>query len=259
MTQQYQLQVNQVSKQFHGNGVTTRALDQVSFNVVAGEFVCILGPSGCGKTTILRSLAGLDMPSAGTIEWHGLNGSALNLGMVFQEQSVFPWMTVAANIRFFIERDSRFSASEVDDTVSDLLQEVGLADFANFFPHQLSGGMRQRVAIARAFAHKPQVLLMDEPFVYLDYQTRLNIQQLLLQLWQRHAMTVMFVTHDIEEAVLLADRVIVMSAAPAVVKAEVPVPFERPRDLYALKQDMRLHHTVAELTDLLREEFVDGE
>src|SRR3954470_19252617 len=197
-----------------------------------GEFRVLLGPSGCGKSTLLRMIAGLDKPSSGQVLVNGevVTHPGKDRGMVFQKYTSFPWLTVADNIAYGMKINGVPEAQR-KETVNRLLQSVGLSEFANVYPETLSGGMQQRVAIARTLALRPSVILMDEPFGALDAQTRSDMQQLLLQIWDETACTILFVTHDVEEAVYLADRIFIMSSHPGTIVEDVHVPFDRPRDL----------------------------
>jgi NitT/TauT family transport system ATP-binding protein len=223
------------------------AVDSVSLDVARGEFFTIVGPSGCGKTTLLRILAGLDNATSGSIEIDVPQAAARPVNsMVFQGDSIFPWMTVWDNAAYGL-RMRRAPASIVKDVVAHYLDRTGLTHFADFYPHQLSGGMRQRVSIARAFANDPQILLMDEPFSALDAQNKLLLQEELLRIWDEHKKTVVFITHSVDEAVLLGDRIMVMTAHPGRVKSIERVPFPRPRDLMELQKTPEygaLIHTV---------------
>ena len=196
-----------------------------------GEFRVLLGPSGCGKSTILRMIAGLDFPTQGEVLMNGrrVTGPGADRGMVFQKYTSFAWLTVAGNIEYGLSIKGT-PAAERREIVSHLIEAVGLRGFENAYPHTLSGGMQQRVAIARSLAVRPQVLLMDEPFGALDAQTRNEMQDLLLRIWDETAATVLFVTHDVAEAVFLADRMYIVSARPGTIAEEIPVPFGRPRD-----------------------------
>jgi NitT/TauT family transport system ATP-binding protein len=196
-----------------------------------GEFRVLLGPSGCGKSTILRMIAGLDFPTQGEVLMNGrrVTGPGADRGMVFQKYTSFAWLTVAGNIEYGLAIKGT-PAAERREIVSHLIEAVGLRGFENAYPHTLSGGMQQRVAIARSLAVRPQVLLMDEPFGALDAQTRNEMQDLLLRIWDETAATVLFVTHDVAEAVFLADRMYIVSARPGTIAEEIPVPFGRPRD-----------------------------
>jgi NitT/TauT family transport system ATP-binding protein len=196
-----------------------------------GEFRVLLGPSGCGKSTILRLIAGLDRPDKGQVLVNGkpVTGPGRDRGMVFQKYTSFPWLSVADNVAYGM-RINGAPAAEQAKTVKHLLDAVGLSAFAKAYPDTLSGGMQQRVAIARTLAVRPQIILMDEPFGALDAQTRGEMQELLLRIWDETASTVLFVTHDVEEALYLADRIFILSARPGTIVEDVPVPFGRPRD-----------------------------
>lgn len=206
-----------------------------------GEFRVLLGPSGCGKSTLLRMIAGLDKPTSGQVLVNGevVTHPGKDRGMVFQKYTSFPWLTVADNIAYGMKINGVPEAQR-KETVDRLLQSVGLSEFANVYPETLSGGMQQRVAIARTLALRPSVILMDEPFGALDAQTRSDMQQLLLQIWDETACTILFVTHDVEEAVYLADRIFIMSSHPGTIVEDVEVPFDRPRDL-GLKEKSEFH------------------
>ncbi len=205
------------------------ALDDLTFSVTDHEFVCIVGPSGCGKTTLLKIIAGLIKPTRGNVNFDQKDADTRpHSAMVFQDLGLFPWMSIVDNVAFGLEtrgvekKIRRLKANE-------LLEKVGLSEFGASFPHQLSGGMRQRVAILRAFLTDPQLLLMDEPFGSLDSQTRLIMQEELLRIWKETRKTVLYVTHDIEEAILLGDRVLIMSGRPGRFQADIPIHFSRPR------------------------------
>jgi NitT/TauT family transport system ATP-binding protein len=206
-----------------------------------GEFRVLLGPSGCGKSTLLRLIAGLDKPDSGEVVVNDqpIHGPGKDRGMVFQKYTSFPWLTVADNIAYGLKING-VPAESRRDVVTQLIQAVGLTGFEKAYPDTLSGGMQQRVAIARTLALRPAVILMDEPFGALDAQTRSEMQQLLLHVWQESASTILFVTHDVEEAIYLADRIFIMSAHPGTIVEDVQVPFDRPRDL-DLKQRNEFH------------------
>ncbi|MBK5414860.1 MULTISPECIES: ABC transporter ATP-binding protein [unclassified Pseudomonas] len=227
------LQVDKVSLRYKkpDGGVFT-ALEQVSFEVPDQQFAVLVGPSGCGKSSLLYLTAGLAEPTSGEIYVGGqqVEGPGADRGMVFQSYTLFPWLTVRQNVEFGLKRRG-MAAAQRKEIVDYYVNEVGLAGFADNYAKQLSGGMMQRVAIARALANDPQILLMDEPFGALDSQTRLQMQQLLLRVWGNSKKTVLFVTHDIDEAILLGDRVYVMGARPGRIKQILDVPIERPRTL----------------------------
>jgi NitT/TauT family transport system ATP-binding protein len=207
-----------------------QALAGVTFEAREGEFLSIVGPSGCGKTTLLRTLAGLIGPSQGRVEWRGPNGRGrADVLLVFQENSLFPWMTVLENAAFGLEMQG--VAKEAREArARELLGRFGFTGREQAYPHQLSLGMKQRVAVIRCFLSNPAVLLMDEPFAALDCQTRLTLQQELLDLWEENHKTVVYVTHDVEEAILLSDRILILSPQPGRMIAEFRVPFSRPRE-----------------------------
>ncbi|PTT31124.1 ABC transporter ATP-binding protein [Pseudomonas sp. HMWF021] len=227
------LHVDKVSLRYKKpDGGTFTALEQVSFDVPDQQFAVLVGPSGCGKSSLLYLTAGLAEPTSGEIYVGGqqVQGPGADRGMVFQSYTLFPWLTVRQNVEFGLKRRGMLAARR-KEIVDYYVNEVGLAGFADNYAKQLSGGMMQRVAIARALANDPQILLMDEPFGALDSQTRLQMQQLLLRVWGNSKKTVLFVTHDIDEAILLGDRVYVMGAKPGRIKQILDVPIERPRSL----------------------------
>ncbi|HEX9290005.1 MAG TPA: ABC transporter ATP-binding protein [Anaeromyxobacteraceae bacterium] len=236
-----------VRKAFRTGGREVVALDGIDLDVAPGELVCLLGPSGCGKSTLLNAIAGFAPPTAGTVLANGrpVTGPGPDRAMVFQEYALFPWMTVEANVGFGLELRGE-PRQVVREKVSALLRQLGLSDFRDRFPKDLSGGMRQRVAIARVLAIDPPMLLMDEPFGALDALTRRNLQDELLRLWAELGKTVVFVTHGIEEAIYLADRVVVMTYRPGRVKQIVPVKLPRPRDTASVEFN-QLKRTVSQL------------
>jgi NitT/TauT family transport system ATP-binding protein len=227
------LEIDGLHVRYDADGRQRTAIEHVSLRVTDGEFVAIVGPSGAGKTTLLRCVAGLQRPTSGEVRLHGAPVTDVpdELAIVFQDygRSLFPWLRVRENVELPL-RHRRIPAPARRDRVASALAEVGLADAMEHYPWQLSGGMQQRVAIARAVAYQPSLLLMDEPFASVDAQTRTELQDMTLALWRAHASTVVFVTHDIDESVYLADRVVVLSRPPASVAAEVPVDLPRPRD-----------------------------
>jgi NitT/TauT family transport system ATP-binding protein len=224
--------VDNVSLRYGKGDNAVLALNGLSLDVSPQEFCVIVGPSGCGKSSLLYLIAGLEERTGGVISVGGrsVREPGADRGMVFQGYTLFPWLTVAQNVEYGLKRKG-ISGTERKGVVDYYLNEVGLASFRNHYPSQLSGGMKQRVAIARALANDPEVLLMDEPFGALDSQTRHSMQQLLLKVWEHSKKTVLFVTHDIDEAILLADRVFVMSGRPGVLRKEIAVGFARPRDM----------------------------
>jgi ABC-type nitrate/sulfonate/bicarbonate transport system ATPase subunit len=213
----------------------TRALEPVALTIGNNDFVTILGPSGCGKSTLLRIVAGLDHPTSGKVRLDGreVTGPGADRGMVFQSYTLFPWLTVRENIAFGLRE--RGMPEDKRNAVADrFIQQIGLNGFENHWPKQLSGGMQQRCAIARALANDPKILLLDEPFGALDNQTRVLMQEMLLGIWERDQKTVLFVTHDIEEAIFLGSRVLVMSARPGRIKADIKIALPHPRS-YKIK------------------------
>lgn len=251
--------VRDLTQRFISRQSETTAFENLNFAVNRGEFVCLLGPSGCGKSTLLRVIAQLQIPTSGSvlIESPKSDGGA-HLSMVLQEHGLFPWMSLARNISFPVRSGLRASKKDAEKTATEHLARVGLRDFHAHFPHQVSGGMRQRVSVARSFAMQASLLLMDEPFVFLDYQSRLSLHGLLLDLWQERKTTVFFVTHDVEEAVALADRVLVMSKHPGTLKADLPITLNRPREMFKLRSDRQFSEYVAQLSELLRIEMSDA-
>jgi NitT/TauT family transport system ATP-binding protein len=250
-TKKSKISVRNLSRTFYSpQGEKIEALKEVNLEVEdafspsgrdIGEFRVLLGPSGCGKSTLLRIVAGLDTPDSGGVLVHDqqVHGPSKDRGMVFQKYTSFPWLTVRENVEYGM-KINRVPAAQRTETADRLLKAVGLADFAGVYPETLSGGMQQRVAIARTLAVRPSVILMDEPFGALDAQTRSEMQQLLLGIWDETACTILFVTHDVEEAVYLADRIFIMSSHPGTIVEDVEIPFERPRSL-ELKEKNEFH------------------
>lgn len=229
------------------------ALNDVSLDVREGEFLCVVGPSGCGKTTLLRVIAGLEKPTAGTVDVRREDTKRPLTAMVFQENSLLPWRSVRQNISFGLDMRS-VPAPERTRIVDSYLKKTGLERFADAYPHQLSGGMKQRVALARALANGAEVLLMDEPFAAADEQTKSVLQQELLRIWDGERKTVVYVTHSIEEAISLSDRIVVMTARPGRIKTTVQVGFPRPRDIHALRADPAFGNLTYQIWNLIREE-----
>jgi NitT/TauT family transport system ATP-binding protein len=229
------------------------ALENFSLDVASGSFVMIVGPSGCGKTTLLRILAHLDTPSEGTVEVQRSDKSKPSNAMVFQGDSIFPWMTVWDNAAYGLKLRGMDKA-RIKEVVGFYLDRTGLTRFADRYPFQLSGGMRQRVSIARAFATDPEVLLMDEPFSSLDEQHKTILQQELLRIWDETRKTVLFITHSVDEAIALGDKIIVMTAGPGRIKAVIDVPFPRPRNVIELRARPDYGELVFRIWGYLREE-----
>jgi NitT/TauT family transport system ATP-binding protein len=231
------------------------AVEDASLSVQKNEFVSLIGPSGCGKSTLLRTAAGLDQPASGRIlvEGHAVDQPGADRGMVFQAYTLFPWLTVKDNILFSLKKTT-LSNAEKEDRVIQYIRLIGLEGFENSYPNQLSGGMRQRVAIARALVYQPKILLMDEPFGALDAQTRLLMQELLLEVWEKQRSTVLFVTHDVEEAILLSDRILVMTTLPGKIKAEIKIDLPRPRSVIEMETSPEFAAYKKQLLELVREE-----
>ncbi len=250
------LSIRGISRSFASarGGEPTVALQATDLAVAENDFVTILGPSGCGKSTLLRIVAGLDRQTSGEVTLAGqqIAGPGADRGMVFQSYTLFPWLTVRENICFGL-RERGWALAQQLAVADQFLNQVGLRGFEQHFPKQLSGGMQQRVAIARALANSPRILLMDEPFGALDHQTRELMQELLLGIWEAQRKTVLFVTHDIDEAVFMASRVVVMSARPGRIKLDRAVPLAHPRH-YSIKTTPAFSALKAELTEQVRVE-----
>jgi len=247
------IRIQDLTKQFSTkNGILT-AIDNLSLDIPSGKFFMIVGPSGCGKTTLLRILGGLESITSGSMEIdHGDSDKPVN-SMVFQGESIFPWMTVWDNAAYGLKMRGAPKA-EIRDVVGHYLDKTGLSKFANSYPHQLSGGMKQRVSLARAFANDPDILLMDEPFSALDEQNKTLLQEELLRIWDESKKTVLFITHSVDEAVTLGDQIMVMTARPGRAKALIEVPFERPRQVLELRASSEYGELVYQIWDSLREE-----
>ena len=247
--------IQAVSRVFEtAKGQRTQALQPVDFEVRDNDFVTILGPSGCGKSTLLRIVAGLDHATSGRVLLDGVpvEGPGADRGMVFQSYTLFPWLTIEQNIRFGL-RERGMLESAQKERAAYFIAKVGLRGFEQHFPKQLSGGMQQRTAIARALANDPKILLMDEPFGALDNQTRVLMQELLLGIWEAERKTVLFVTHDIDEAIFMANRVAVFSARPGRIKTELSVDLPHPRH-YTIKTSPEFMDLKARLTEEIRAE-----
>ncbi|OAH15911.1 ABC transporter ATP-binding protein [Streptomyces jeddahensis] len=228
------LAVSGLQKVYEGSGRRVEAVRDLTFTIEPGELVCLVGPSGCGKTTLLKCVAGLLTPTGGEVLLEGrrVSGPPPGMAVVFQEygRSLFPWMRVRENVELPLKQKSPLSRARRRELVAEALESVGLADAAGAYPWQLSGGMQQRVAIARALAYEPGVLLMDEPFAAVDAQTRADLEDLVRRLWRERGMTILFVTHDIDEAVYLGERVLVLSASPTVVQEQLKIDLPAERD-----------------------------
>ncbi len=246
------ISIKKLRKEYASAAGSVLALDDIDLSVQPGEFVCIVGPSGCGKSTLLRILAGLDKQSSGTIEVDA-KGWAVRNAMVFQESGLFPWMTVEDNVAFGLTTRG-VRAKEKAERVDGALKLVGLTKFRKHYPHQLSGGMRQRGAIARAFVTDPAMLLMDEPFAALDAQNRTLLQAELVRIWEETGKTVVYITHSIEEALLLGDRCVIMTAQPGRFKQTIDIPFTHPRDVMALSTSTEFNQMKLAIWKVLEEE-----
>jgi len=243
-----------LQKEFVTGHARIAAVEDINLAIAPGEFVCIVGPSGCGKSTLLRILAGLDRQTSGAIKVEAA-GWAVENAMVFQESGLFPWMDVETNVRFGLMTRG-VPAAEAAERVEAALKLVGLIKFRHHYPHQLSGGMRQRGAIARAFVTDPGMLLMDEPFAALDAQNRVILQAELVRIWEQTGKTVIYVTHSIEEALLLGDRTVIMTAHPGRIKKVIDVPFPHPRNLVTLAASPEFGRLKLDIWHVLEEEVM---
>ncbi|HTR83528.1 MAG TPA: ABC transporter ATP-binding protein [Reyranella sp.] len=249
------IKIDRLAKVFGEDERRTTALQDFTLSVGEGEFVCVVGPSGCGKTTMLRIVAGLEKSSSGSLAIApGADKGRPQNAMVFQEQGLFPWMTVIDNVAYGLEMRG-IGKRERQERAEPFLEMIGLTRFRNHYPQQLSGGMRQRVSIARAFVADPEILLMDEPFAALDAQNKLIMQDELLRIWEGTHKTVLFITHAVDEAIALGDRIVVMTAQPGRIKAIVPVDqFPRPRKAVELRGDPRFGALQLEIWRMLEDE-----
>lgn len=251
------LEIDRLRKAYGAGPTAFPAVEEVTLTVNTGELVCIVGPSGCGKTTLLRSIAGLIPPTSGTVALDGrvVTEPPRSMALVFQDysRSLLPWMTVHANVVLPL-RARRMPRAERDERAADVLAAVGLDGHGRKYPWQLSAGMQQRVAIARALAYEPQILLLDEPFASVDAQTRADLQDLLLDVWRRAGLTVLLITHDVDEAAYLGDRIVVLSASPARVKETIGVELPRPRDQIRTRQLPGFTHLRGHIFATVRDE-----
>jgi ABC-type nitrate/sulfonate/bicarbonate transport system ATPase subunit len=256
MKEAAKLHIHSVSKIYDSDGKDVKAIEEIDLKIGNKEFATILGPSGCGKSTLLRIVAGLIKPTRGAVrlDGHVISGPGQDRGMVFQSYTLFPWLTVKENIRFGLEI-SGMARTEQEKIAQEFVEKVGLKGFEHTYPKGLSGGMKQRVAIARALANNPSILLLDEPFGALDAQTRALMQELLTRVWEDLHQTILFVTHDVEEAIFLSDRVFVMTARPGRIKAEIDVLLERPRS-YEMKSTEAFLNLKKKALALIREEAI---
>lgn len=252
------LVISNITKIYTGRSKLVQALEEINLTIRDKEFVSILGASGCGKSTLLRIIGGLETPTTGNVSLKGMKvtGPGADRGMVFQSYTLFPWLNVEENIEFGL-KEKGIPAIERANIAHEYIQLVGLKGFEQSFPKELSGGMKQRVAIARALANDPEVLLLDEPFGALDMQTRSIMQELLLKVWQQSQKTVVLVTHDIDEAIFMADRVIVMKSRPGKIKENIEIDLPRPRDYHVRTTQAFLEYK-AQAVELIREETMKG-
>ena len=251
------LKIDNVYKEYQGRNGKTIALNGVSLDIKENEFICVVGPSGCGKSTLLNIIAGLLEPTSGTVSLDGkvIEGTGVERGVVFQQYALFPWRTVLRNVMFPLEM-KKVPKAEAEAIARKYIKSVGLEGFEKSFPKELSGGMKQRVAIARAYAANPEVLLLDEPFGALDAQTRVQLQSELLETWEKEKKTCFFITHDVDEAVILAQRVIIMSARPGRIKKIVDIDIPYPRT-QATKTDPRFLELKSEIWNQVYQECLE--
>ncbi|MCX7781829.1 MAG: ABC transporter ATP-binding protein [Negativicutes bacterium] len=255
MKEDPKIRLSNVSKEFISRTGHTVALKKINLTIPDGEFFCIVGPSGCGKTTLLRILAGLEEASSGVIDIKSTDPTRPLNSMVFQEQSIFPWMNVRDNVAYGL-RVRSIPKKQRYEIADHYISMIGLTKFADAYPHQLSGGMKQRVSVARAFANDPEILLMDEPFGALDEQNRIILQQELLRIWELTKKTTVFITHSIDEALCLGDRIMIMTANPGKIKAIINVDLPRPRDISTIRISSRYNELYQEIWLSLREEVM---
>ena len=251
------LKIDNVVKEYVGNKGKTIALNGVSLDIKENEFICVVGPSGCGKSTLLNIIAGLLEPTSGAVYLDGkkIEGTGVERGVVFQGYALFPWRTVLKNVMFGLEM-KRMPKDQAEQIARKYIKSVGLEGFEHAYPKELSGGMRQRVAIARAYAANPEVLLLDEPFGALDAQTRVQLQSELLNTWEHEKKTCFFITHDVDEAIILAQRVIIMSARPGRIKKIVDIDIPYPRT-QATKTDPRFLELKTQIWNEVYQEFLE--
>jgi NitT/TauT family transport system ATP-binding protein len=251
------IRIRNLTKEFKTKDRAFIAVDNISLDISSGTFFTIVGPSGCGKTTLLRIVANLETPTGGSVEIVQSDKNKPGNSMIFQGDSIFPWMTVWDNAAYGL-RMRKIPAAQVKEVVGHYLDRTGLTHFAHAYPHQLSGGMKQRVSIARAFANDPEILLMDEPFSALDEQNKTLLQEELLRIWEEHKKTVLFITHSVDEAVTLGDKIMIMTAQPGRAKALIDVPFERPRGVLELRAKPEYGELVYKIWGYLRDEVQEA-
>lgn len=250
------IQLTGLGKTFDRQQSPVTVFENFNLNINHGEFVALVGSSGCGKSTLLRIIAGLESCNMGEVRLgNNIKNQPSQVGLIFQEHGLFPWMSLKNNINFILENNPQINKKHITEISERYLQKVGLSKFADYYPHQVSGGMRQRISVARSFANNPDIMLLDEPFVFLDYQSRLSLHELLLRLWQESQKTVLFVTHDIEEAVLLSKRVVILADRPARIRAEIAVELDESLSLLERRKTEFFHETVSEIIDLIKTDF----
>ncbi len=247
------IDIRHLTKAFYKKQGSVTAIDDISLSIAEGEFVCLVGPSGCGKTTLLRILAGLEKPSVGEFTIVTDDGNRPLQSMVFQERGIIPWLTVEENVAFGLKM-RRLPKRLIHERTSYYLKKTGLEKFSNLYPKELSGGMKQRVSIARAFANDPEILLMDEPFAALDEQNKFILQEELLSIWAETRKTVLFITHSIDEALLLSDRILLMSSQPGRIIEEIIVDMPRPRKMEDIREDPIMAARFIDIWQHLQEE-----
>jgi NitT/TauT family transport system ATP-binding protein len=247
------IEINSLNKKFETKDKELTAFQDITLSIKDGEFWCFVGPSGCGKTTLLRVLAGLENPTSGDLKITQSDPNKPLNSMIFQEHALFPWMTVRDNIAYGL-KNRKVHPQKIDEIVNEFITKTGLDGFAKSFPKQLSGGMRQRVSIARAFANDPEILFMDEPFASLDEQNRIILQQELLQIWENNKKTVVFITHSIDEAIFLSDKIMLMTNHPGKIKSIFPVDIPRPRNMAEIRKSPYFNELFIEIWSQLKEE-----
>ena len=254
MTQSF-IQLKNVQKVFKQNKTENKVLENINLEISEGQFVCLLGPSGCGKSTILNLLAGFENATQGEIlvDGQSITGPGIDRAVVFQQAQLFPWLTVRENIQFPLKQN-KAEAQYIAEQTEYYLENTGLKKFENHRIWQISGGMKQRVALARAWIMKPKILLMDEPFGALDAQTRILMQEMLTKLWQENKTTVLFVTHDIDESLLLADRIVLMAGQPGRIAEDIQVSLARPRTIESITPEQEFIETKKHILDVMRKE-----
>lgn len=253
MSNPIKISIENLTKIYYKKESSVTAFKNISLQIKEGEFVCLIGPSGCGKTTLLRILAGLESQSSGTFAIESVSGDRPLQSMVFQEKGVIPWLTVEENVAFGLKM-RHLPKDFIRKQTDYYLQKVGLSNFSKLYPNEISGGMKQRISIARAFANDPEILLMDEPFAALDEQNKFILQEELLSIWSETKKTVLFITHSIDEALLLSDRIILMSAHPGEIVQEITVPVPRPRSMEQVRANAEMAEKFIEVWNHLQTE-----